>query len=131
MAIVYQSIHTFENMVRQFVQKAFSEEFEASGGRTYLKRSVTRLRLDGRRRPVQMAWATQSSEIMYCDFGDLSSMITTNWTVFEDVIVNLESGQSIAEHLKNLEISSCTATLELEDIERIGMNIRDWVRQVG
>jgi len=72
------------------------------------------------------------SEITYCDFGDLSSMIVTNWGVFEDVVGNMEWAKQLLSTLeKSRNIVMHGGVLAAEDVERIGMNIRDWVRQVG
>jgi hypothetical protein len=73
-----------------------------------------------------------STEINYCDFGDLSSIINVNWDVFTDVVSNLEWAKGV---LSTLEKSRNTVMhggiLAKEDIERVGMNIRDWIRQTG
>jgi hypothetical protein len=71
-------------------------------------------------------------EIMYCDFGDLSSIIAKNWLLFESVLVNLEWTKQILDILeKSRNIVMHGGILQNEDIERIGINIRDWIRQTG
>jgi hypothetical protein len=73
-----------------------------------------------------------SSEMDYCDFGDLSSIIVTNWPVFEVVLANMEWAKATLNALeKSRNIVMHGGVLAKEDIERIGMNIRDWVRQCG
>src|SRR5258708_10142137 len=88
MAVVYQSIHTFENMVRRFVQKALSEAFEADWW-SHVSEKIRNKVTSRMEEDAQFRWHGRrgGSEIMYCDFGDLSSMIATNWPVFVDVIV--------------------------------------------
>ena len=72
------------------------------------------------------------SEIEYCDFGDLSSIITVNWSVFEDVLSDLEWVKSILSVLeRSRNIAMHGGVLARQDIERIGINIRDWIRQAG
>jgi hypothetical protein len=62
----------------------------------------------------------------------LSSIIVTNWAVFQDVVGNLEWAKQLLNTLeKSRNIVMHGGVLQKEDIERIGMNIRDWVRQVG
>src|ERR1700722_19985718 len=41
-----------------------------------------------------------TSEINYCDFGDLSSIIVTDWTVFEDLLGNMEWVKAILTSLE-------------------------------
>jgi len=68
----------------------------------------------------------------YCDFGDLASIIVTNWAVFEDVLGNMEWAKAVFGTLeKSRNIVMHGGILAKEDIERIGMNIRDWIRQTG
>jgi hypothetical protein len=133
MSIVYQAIHTFENMVREFAQTALSEEYKEDWWShvpgKIRKRVETRMAEDAKFR-----WHGKrgGSEITYCDFGDLSSIIVTNWTVFEDVVGNLEWAKQLLDTLeKSRNIVMHGGALQNEDIERIGMNMRDWVRQVG
>ena len=76
--------------------------------------------------------ARGASEINYCDFSDLSSIIVTNWSVFEDILNNLEWTKAVLNTLeKSRNIVMHGGMLAKEDIERIGMNIRDWIRQTG
>jgi hypothetical protein len=52
--------------------------------------------------------------------------------VFEPIIINLEwvkSLLSVLERSRNIIMHG--GILANQDIERIGINIRDWIRQVG
>ena len=133
MAIIYIAIHTFENMVRNFVKSALLEEFKEEWWEKIsakIKEKVaSRMENDSKFR-----WhgTRGGSEIEYCDFGDLSSIIITNRSVFEEIIVDMEwmkSLLSILERSRNIIMHG--GILSRQDIERIGINIRDWVRQVG
>ena len=62
----------------------------------------------------------------------LSSIIVTNWAVFEDVLGNMEWAKALLNSLeKSRNIIVHGGSLAKEDVERIGMNIRDWIRQAG
>lgn len=133
MAMVYQAMHTFENMVRGYVQAAMSEA-HAENWWSHVperiqKQVQTRMDEDSKFR-----WhgSRGGSQITYCNFGDLASIITTNWSVFEDVVGNLEWAKQLLNTLeRSRNIVMHGGVLQDEDIERIGMNVRDWVRQVG
>ena len=91
MSVVYTAIHAFENSIRSLVGKAMAE----SHGESWWDKVPERIRKSAKTRMEEDAkfrWhgARGSSEINYCDFGDLSSIIVTNWTVFDDVLGNLE-----------------------------------------
>ena len=133
MAIIYTAIHAFENSVRHFVSAAMAEEHEENWWQgvpeKVQKKVSTRVGEESRFR-----WhgARGGADIDYCDFGDLSSIIVTNWSVFEDVLVDLEwvkSTLSVLERSRNIVMHG--GVLARQDVERIGMNIRDWLRQAG
>ena len=62
----------------------------------------------------------------------MSSIIVTNWSVFENVLSDLEWAKAVLNALeKSRNITMHGDLLAKEDVERIGMNIRDWIRQAG
>lgn len=133
MAIIYTAIHAFENSVRHFVStgmaEAHKEEWWSKVPEKVRKKVETRVEEEAKFR-----WhgARGGAEIEYCDFGDLTSIIGVNWSVFEDVLTDLEwvkSILSVLERSRNIVMHG--GVLARQDIERIGMNIRDWVRQAG
>ncbi|MGZ5599978.1 MAG: Swt1 family HEPN domain-containing protein [Methylobacter sp.] len=133
MSFVYAAIHAFENTVRAVVTKAMSEKH----GEIWWEKVPERIRKSSKTRMEEDAkfrWhgARGANEINYCDFSDLSSMIVTNWEVFEDLLGNMEWAKATLNTLeKSRNIVMHGGSLSKEDIERIGMNIRDWIRQAG
>ncbi len=133
MSLVYTAIHSFENMVREFVMSSMIEEYQESWWdkvSTKIQAKVSKRMED----EAKLRWhgARGGSEIEYCDFGDLSSIIVTHWQIFEPVLVDLEWCKSllaILERSRNVVMHG--GELGHQDIERIGGNIRDWVRQAG
>lgn len=133
MSVVYAAIHAFENAVRQLVVKAMleahSEAWWDKVPERIRKTSKTRGEEDSKFR-----WhsARGSAEINYCDFSDLSSIIVTNWAVFDDLLGNMEWAKATLNTLeKSRNIVMHGGALAKQDIERIGMNIRNWIRQAG
>jgi hypothetical protein len=133
MSIVYAALHSFENAVRSTVTKAMAEKY----GETWWDKVPERIRKSARSRmdeDSKFRWhgARGATEVNYCDFGDLSSIIVTNWEVFEDLLGNMEWAKAALNALeKSRNIVMHGGTVANEDIERIGMNIRDWIRQAG
>lgn len=133
MSIVYAAIHAFENAVRQTVTKAMAE----AHGEKWWDKVPERIRKTSKTRMEEDAkfrWhgARGATEINYCDFGDLSSIIVTNWTLFDDLLGNMEWAKATLNTLeKSRNIVMHGGSLAKEDVERIGMNIRDWIRQAG
>ena len=133
MAIVYTAVHAFENSVRATVTKAMAEKH----GDTWWEKVPERIRKMTKSRMEEDAksrWhgTRGATDVNYCDFGDLSSIIVTNWEVFEALLGNLEWAKATLNALeKSRNIVMHGGNLAREDIERIGMNIRDWIRQAG
>lgn len=133
MSVVYAAVHAFENSVRLLVTKAMAEKH----GESWWDKVPERIRKSSKTRMEEDAkfrWhgARGASEVNYCDFGDLSSIIVTNWDVFDDVLGSLEWAKATLNSLeKSRNIVMHGGGLSKEDIERIGMNIRDWIRQAG
>ena len=134
MSFVYTAIHTFENTVRQLVMKAMAERHGAASWAKAPDR-ISKNGQDFELKRMQSSGGMAHGavpEINYCDFGDLSSIIVTNWDVFEDVVANLEWAKGVLSTLeKSRNIVMHGGVLAKEDIERVGMNIRDWIRQTG
>ena len=133
MAVVYAAIHAFENSVRGMVVKGMEEKHGAS----WWEKVPERIRKTSKSRMEEDAkfrWhgARGASEINYCDFGDLSSIIVTSWDVFEVLLGNMEWAKATLNALeKSRNIVMHGGSIAKEDVERIGMNIRDWIRQAG
>ena len=133
MSIIYIAIHSFENMVRNFVKNAMAEKYK-EGWWSKAPKKIKDKVISRMEEESKFKWhgTRGGSEIEYCDFGDLSSIIVTNWPVFEDVLVDMEWSKSILSVLeRSRNIVMHGGVLARQDIERIGMNIRDWIRQAG
>jgi hypothetical protein len=96
MSVVYTAIHSFENMVRALVSKAMAEKHgEAWWSEVpakIQKKAVLRMEEEAKFR-----WhgSRGQFEINYCDFGDLSSIIVTNWSEFESLLADLEWSKAV------------------------------------
>lgn len=133
MSTVYAAIHAFENIVRHLVMTAMAEHH----GEAWWSKVPERIRKRVKTRmdeDAKFRWhgARGVTEMDYCDFGDLSSIIVTNWDAFEDLLANMEWAKAVLSTLeKSRNTTMHGGVLAQEDIERIGMNIRDWIRQAG
>ena len=133
MALVYTAIHAFENMVREFVKGVMLEEYQENWWESVQEkvRKKVNSRMD---EDSKFKWhgSRGGAEIEYCDFGDLSSIIIVQWDIFEVILADREWVKSllgVLERSRNIVMHG--GVLEIQDIERIGGNIRDWVRQAG
>lgn len=134
MAIVYAATAAFENSIRGLIKTILLENL----GENWWKLSVSekiRKRAENRRdEEKKVKWHTQRGDdpIFYTTLGDLGNIIKTNFEKFEPYIQSAEWAASVfdvVERSRNVIMHS--GTLGKEDIERLGINIRDWVKQVG
>lgn len=134
MATVYTAIAAFENMVRKFVEKMLIEK----KGENWWEESVSeKIRQKAESRKEQedrIRWHTQRGDslINYTEFGDLASIINNNIELFSDHIISVEWAKNIISTIeRSRNVIMHSGELSNRDIERIGVNIRDWIIQVG
>jgi len=133
MSVVYSAIHAFENMVRDIVVSTLAEKHEAEWWNKIPDR-IRKKVASRKEEEAKFRWhgARGTTDINYCDFGDLSSIIVANWGDFEELLHSLEWSKGILNTLeKSRNIVMHGGVMDKEDIERVGVNIRDWVRQAG
>lgn len=134
MATVYVAIAAFENSARQLISKVLLEKIGANWWETSVASGI-RKKVEGRQiEEAKFKWhrARGGDPIDYTDFGDLGNIMGQNWAHFVGLIPSLEWVKSlfdVVERSRNVIMHS--GTLELEDIERVGIHIRDWIKQVG
>ena len=134
MAVVYTAIAAFENSVRKLVVAVLAEQL----GESWWDNAVSvkiRNRAEARRADEEtVKWHGPRGEalINYTDLSDLGTIIRSNFKRFEPYIPTIEWANSIfsvVERSRNVIMHS--GALAMEDVERLGINIRDWVKQVG
>ncbi|MGA8839383.1 MAG: Swt1 family HEPN domain-containing protein [Candidatus Aquilonibacter sp.] len=132
-SVVYTAIAAFENQVRDLIIRTLLEvEGEAWWGTVSEK---IRRRAETRQTEEQKhRFHTQRGEspINYTDMSDLGNIIRAKWTSFEPYFPSIEWVEAIfndVERSRNVIMHS--GTLDKGDIARLGIHIRDWVKQVG
>lgn len=134
MATVYIAIAAFENTVRDFVSSRLLELVGADWWSKAVSEKI-RTKAEARRQEeLKIRWHTPRGDepINYTEFGDLSSIVAQNWPHFEN---HLESQDWVRQIIGTVERSRNvimhSGELGLQDVERIGTAIRDWIHQVG
>lgn len=134
MATVYIAIAAFENTVREFVSKRLLEEKGEGWWDTSVPDGVRRKAESRREDEKKVRWHMPRGDapINYVEFGDLASIIAQNWPNFVDHLQSLEWAKQIFSALeRSRNVIMHSGDLSLQDVERIGTDIRDWIRQVG
>lgn len=134
MSMVYTAVAAFENAVRELISGVLLE----SKGESWWEDSVSqkiRERAEKRRDDeLKIKWHTQrgSAVINYTTMADLINIMRNNWDDFEAHIQSIDWAANVfdaVERSRNVIMHS--GVLEKGDIERLGIFIRDWVKQVG
>jgi Swt1-like HEPN len=133
-AVVYTAIAAFENSVRALVTKTliekYHEEWWEKGAGSGIRERAQKKMEDER----NAKWHAQRGQdpINYTTFGDLKNIMQNNWDAFEDLIGSLTWASGIFDVIeRSRNVIMHSGMLEREDIERLGVNIRDWIKQVG
>lgn len=134
MALVYTAVAAFENSARKLISDILLEQVGADWWGKCVSQAMRRRAESRRAEEEKIKWHGQRGDtlINYTDLGDLANIIRNNWQYFEAYIPSVEWAASIfavVERSRNVIMHS--GELSLEDVERVGINIRDWSKQVG
>jgi hypothetical protein len=134
MALVYTLIAAFENSARKFIGDTLLEAKGAEWWDECVSEAI-RKSADQKKKDAETPryhGSRGQSMINYCQMGDLHAIINKNHELFTDYIPSSEWARQIfaaVERSRNVIMHS--GELSLTDVERVAMNVRDWVRQVG
>lgn len=134
MSTVYTAIAAFEMSVRRFVKKVlmdtYGEDWWDKGASDKIRKFVDTRRAD----EEKVKWHGVRGEDLfnYTELGHLPQIMAQNWQHFEAYVPRLEwATQLFATLERSRNVIMHSGILSLPDVERIGMNIRDWNKQVS
>lgn len=130
----YLAFFMLENSARDLIVERLRDrhgsEWWEKAATSNIKRNVAQRR----EREGNNRWHMQrgASEIYYTDFGDLASLIENNWDDFADLFPNVDWVKTRFRELEaSRNIVAHNNLLEDREIDRLKMNLSDWVRQIG
>jgi hypothetical protein len=135
MAAVYVAVAAFENSARELVTNVLREAvgdgwWEDAVSAQIQKSCKTRLEEEEKHR-----FHTQRGDapINYTDLKNLANIIRANHEHFvPDFIPSSEWATAIFDAIeRSRNVIMHSGNLDAEDVARVGMNLRDWVKQVG
>ena len=136
MITVFSAITAFENATRDYVYRVLFDAYKADWWSKGVQGTV-RSRAESRKeKESKIRWhVNRGDEMMsYLDFGDLSKTMTStdNWLLFEPDLVNQEWVKNLFDDIEtSRNVIMHSGVLDEYDISRLGMNIRDWLRQIN
>lgn len=134
MAWVYVAIAAFENSVRAFVEERLLEKVGDNWWDSAISAEIRKQAENRKKDEEQIRWhsARGTSQLSYVQLGDLASIIQNNHSAFKELIPSVEWAREIFRSLeRSRNVIMHSGQLKMGDIERVAMNIRDWLRQVG
>ena len=136
MSVVYTAICAFENTVRDFVSKVLLDHYKENWWTNGVQESIRTKAQTRKDDEDKIRWHTHRGDSMinYTEFGDLVLIMkkNENWPLFEPHIISIDWASQIVKSLeRSRNVIMHSGELANEDIERIGTNIRDWIKQVG
>jgi predicted lipase len=136
MITAFAAITAFENATRSFVYSVLIDAYKNDWWTKGIQNS-TRTVAEGRRsKESKIRWhVNRGDEMMsYLDFGDLAKTMTSsdNWKYFEPYVVSQEWVKTLFDDIEtSRNVIMHSGVLDEFDISRVGMNIRDWLRQIN
>lgn len=134
MSTVYTAIAAFEMAVRRFVKKVLIDTY----GEDWWDRGVAdkiRKFVDTRRTEEEkVKWHGVRGEdlLSYTELGHLPQIMQQNWEHFEAYVPRVDWATALFSTLeRSRNVIMHSGALALPDVERIGMHIRDWNKQVS
>lgn len=134
MANVYVAIAAFENSVRELISSVLLEQVGEGWWSSCVSEKIRIKAEQKRAEEDKIRWHVQrgADPINYTLMGDLVSILRQNWPYFEPYIPTIEWAagmMDVIERSRNVIMHS--GMLSRTDVERIGIYIRDWIKQVG
>lgn len=134
MATVYIAITAFENALRDLVAETMLEKLGEQWWDQGVSDGVRKKAESRRDEENKVRWHTPRGDniINYTEFGDLAAIVLNNWPHFVDLLQSVDWVKGIVKPIeRSRNVIMHGGDLQPEDIERVGVAIRDWIRQVG
>jgi hypothetical protein len=134
MAVVYSAIAAFENSVRDLIKKVLLDEMGENWWNDGVSEKVRKSAEQKMKEEEIVRWHKRrgSDPLNYTTMSDLMSIIRNTWPRLEPYVGSQEWAASIFDVIeRSRNVIMHSGVLDVEDIQRLGVNIRDWIKQVG
>ena len=123
--------------LEQGIRKLITEAMEDAAGSNWWEDTVPQQIRDEVKRLIKSevdSGVTRRSDraIDYTTFGQLSVIITSNWTLFETIFKSPRAVEKVMSSLNLLRgpIAHCCPLSE-DEIDRLQLAVKDWFRMIG
>ena len=134
MSTVYTAIAAFEMSVRGFVKRVLldthGEDWWDKGVSEKIRKFVDTRRTDEQK--VKWHGVRGDDLLSYTELGHLPQIMQQNWEHFEAYVPRVDWATAMFSTLeRSRNVIMHSGSLAMPDVERIGMHIRDWNKQVS
>lgn len=133
MAAYYELFYCLEKSIRRLI----AEQMEDDSDDWWATGNIPQVIVDEVKKRIKKeidAGVTQRStdKLDYTTFGELASIITSNWDIFGSVFVSQRAVEKVIGNLNTLRapIAHCTAFSDDEAV-RLRLTVKDWFRIMG
>ena len=134
MATVYTAVAAFENAVRELMRGVLLEGKGEGWWSTCVSEKI-RQRAEKRKEDEEKTrWHAQrgTDPIYYTTMADLVNIMRNNFDLFEPYVRSIDWVASVFDAIeRSRNVIMHSGSLDRGDIERVGIHIRDWIKQVG
>lgn len=136
MITVFTAITAFENATRDFVYSILYDNYSNEWWEKGIQKGIRDRAETRREKESKIRWHSSRGDdlLSYVDFGDLSKIMTSqdNWVIFEPFLYDMDWVKTIFSDLEeSRNVIMHSGILDEYDINRVGMNIRDWLSQIN
>lgn len=129
----YRLLFVLENVVREFIADVLAE---IEGDDWFDKRATVPMKrkvAERKATETRNQWHTGRNQhpLYYLDFGDLALLLQNHWSDFKDLLPDQAWALSrIQDAERSRNVIAHTNVLSDDELIRLEMHVRDWVRQV-
>jgi hypothetical protein len=129
----YRLLFVLENVVREFVKEVLEEIDKELWFKNRASAPMQKKVEERQAAEQKNQWHTgrNTHAIFYLDFGDLELLIQNHWSHFKDLLPNQSWALSrLQDAERSRNVIAHTNLLSDEEVVRLEMHVRDWIRQV-
>lgn len=134
MSRYYEVFYCLENAIRQLISETMgdAEGLDWWTGGKVPPSIVTAVQERVQRETDSGVTRRSDREIDYTTFGELSVIITSNWSLFSTVLTSRRAVERVMNNLNLLRgpIAHCCPVSE-DEILRLQLAVKDWFRMIG
>jgi hypothetical protein len=130
----FEVFYCLERSIRSLITDTFSDSFGATWWDSdMIPAGIATAVKDRQKRKLDSGMTRRSDAALdYTTFGELATIITSNWTLFDVVLKSPKAVERVMNNLNMLRgpIAHCVPISD-DEVVRLQLTMRDWFRLIG